>query len=416
MACRTTSRFFSPRLCYLIAAAALLALQTSAHAAWETEKRRHGYLTCPAGEFVSAIHPTKRTIRCAPGRRFDLIDEVPSEQVWPRRSLVQCKDRQAAFTGFFHDEDEGIGRALCAPLAILQRQTYNLQHMDVPWLCLNGWVVVGFDRANRQLHCAYLNPNAPQPAMRRPRYVEWWNKRRTMLACQSGHYAAGYRHKVSISSYRDEPGLYCDERYTSKLVMIEGVQAERRNGVPLACKRGAAVSGVKHDRLLCMAARIAEETLVAGRDPSAVQCPDGWLMTGIDLQRNVALCGRMLAPSQMAATTTPKTQERKPASAGSGQTLVYLGCFADRGQMGGTQGRDLSGSALRSGTMTIQSCLKHCAQQGYAVAGLQHAMWCFCGNSFGRFGASNACNMRCNGNTNQTCGGAWANSIYKVRP
>ena len=37
---------------------------------------------------------------------------------------------------------------------------------------------------------------------------------------------------------------------------------------------------------------------------------------------------------------------------------------------------------------------------------------CFCGNSYGLYGLATNCNMACNGNSNEICGGNWANSVY----
>ncbi|EKS34424.1 hypothetical protein HMPREF9695_04334 [Afipia broomeae ATCC 49717] len=47
-------------------------------------------------------------------------------------------------------------------------------------------------------------------------------------------------------------------------------------------------------------------------------------------------------------------------------------------------------------------------------AGTQDASYCFCGNAFGKFGKSDGCNAECTGNREETCGGTWANAIYKV--
>ena len=37
---------------------------------------------------------------------------------------------------------------------------------------------------------------------------------------------------------------------------------------------------------------------------------------------------------------------------------------------------------------------------------------CYCGNSYGSHGVSADCNVTCNGNPNEICGGVLANSIY----
>ena len=41
---------------------------------------------------------------------------------------------------------------------------------------------------------------------------------------------------------------------------------------------------------------------------------------------------------------------------------------------------------------------------------------CFCGNSYGSYGAAaeTDCWQTCNGNSAEICGGPWRNSVYKI--
>jgi hypothetical protein len=95
--------------------------------------------------------------------------------------------------------------------------------------------------------------------------------------------------------------------------------------------------------------------------------------------------------------------------AGAGQ---YLGCFKDQGAPAGTEGRDLNGSISNNTRMTTASCANECRAKNFAYAGTQYSSYCFCGNSYGKSGGANNCNMKCAGNPGETCGGAWANSVY----
>ena len=102
---------------------------------------------------------------------------------------------------------------------------------------------------------------------------------------------------------------------------------------------------------------------------------------------------------------------------GGGPSVVvpkYLGCFKDQGDPSGTSGRDLSGAVWQDGKMTIESCNAYCGQRNFAYAGVQYSTWCFCGNSYGKSGQANNCDMKCGGNPNEFCGGSWANSIYST--
>ncbi len=92
----------------------------------------------------------------------------------------------------------------------------------------------------------------------------------------------------------------------------------------------------------------------------------------------------------------------------------YIGCFKDSGNPFGTSGRDMSAYSEGASDMTIEKCLTICESKGYAFAGLQFRKQCFCDNSYGSVGPADNCNMYCTGNNSQTCGGSWANSVYKT--
>jgi hypothetical protein len=82
----------------------------------------------------------------------------------------------------------------------------------------------------------------------------------------------------------------------------------------------------------------------------------------------------------------------------------YLGCFTDKAD------RDLTFSAAAVTSVNIASCSAACS--GYKYMGLQDGSQCFCGNTYAKYGESNACGMTCNGDGNLVCGGVWANSIF----
>lgn len=91
-----------------------------------------------------------------------------------------------------------------------------------------------------------------------------------------------------------------------------------------------------------------------------------------------------------------------------------LGCFRDQGDATGTAGRDLSGFVVNDPRMTTDKCVSLCREKGFLYAGTQYSSWCFCGNAYGKSGKADNCNMKCSGNSNENCGGSWANSIYSV--
>ncbi len=93
----------------------------------------------------------------------------------------------------------------------------------------------------------------------------------------------------------------------------------------------------------------------------------------------------------------------------------YLGCFKDQGDPSGTGGRDLDGFVMNKGDMTTEFCVSTCRSKGFEYASTQYSTWCFCGASYGKSGGATNCNMPCGGNNKETCGGAWANSVYVVK-
>lgn len=93
---------------------------------------------------------------------------------------------------------------------------------------------------------------------------------------------------------------------------------------------------------------------------------------------------------------------------------TYIGCFRDKGDPSGTRGRDLDGLAVSHSTMSVGQCIDLCSKKGFPYAGVQYGSWCFCGDSYGKFGKADNCNMACSGNASEICGGSWANSVYRV--
>jgi hypothetical protein len=86
-----------------------------------------------------------------------------------------------------------------------------------------------------------------------------------------------------------------------------------------------------------------------------------------------------------------------------------LGCYADFSTK-----RDLPFGAYDSMSNTIEACITACTYHGYRYAGAQDGIQCFCGNSYGGYGPSAGCTTPCPGNTAETCGGPYANSVYRT--
>ncbi len=102
--------------------------------------------------------------------------------------------------------------------------------------------------------------------------------------------------------------------------------------------------------------------------------------------------------------------ESDPATSASESSGLsgYIGCYADEAT------RDLTDEAVSGGSMSVETCLSDCSKAGYAYAGVQYGKQCFCGDSYGKYGTATDCNMTCSGNSTETCGGSYANSVYKI--
>jgi hypothetical protein len=84
----------------------------------------------------------------------------------------------------------------------------------------------------------------------------------------------------------------------------------------------------------------------------------------------------------------------------------FVGCYKD------TNVFDLDGFLERSRSNTPQRCIETCRAKGFKYAGVQYSESCLCGNSYGKYGAADNCNMKCTGDSSQICGGYSSNGIY----
>ncbi|KAI1502236.1 WSC domain-containing protein [Biscogniauxia marginata] len=96
---------------------------------------------------------------------------------------------------------------------------------------------------------------------------------------------------------------------------------------------------------------------------------------------------------------------------------VSVGCWTDDSANGKAlfyRQEDLDAS-----TMTTETCLNSCLAGGFPFAGTEYGGECYCGVVIGNGTelASDAttCNMPCNGNSNQTCGGPSRLSLYLAK-
>lgn len=101
-------------------------------------------------------------------------------------------------------------------------------------------------------------------------------------------------------------------------------------------------------------------------------------------------------------------KNRKTATKESGKKVLHrIGCYRDQWE------RDLNEYNFDSPKMTPGLCVQTCAQKGFSYAGVQYGSQCFCGNTYGKYGTAENCDMKCSGDSSKICGGTWANTVYK---
>ena len=98
-------------------------------------------------------------------------------------------------------------------------------------------------------------------------------------------------------------------------------------------------------------------------------------------------------------------------------TAVVNG-FAKKGCIQEVVGRALTGASTSASNMTLESCTSYCSGLGFSMAGLEYASECYCGNSLSNGAAlsltSGQCNMACSGNSQETCGGPDAITLFST--
>jgi len=136
-------------------------------------------------------------------------------------------------------------------------------------------------------------------------------------------------------------------------------------------------------------------------------------------------CGNSYGAFGTASCTNPCSGNSSEICGGSCINSVYMvsppvtspimtleACSADC-----EDGRDITGAYFYNvDCMTIELCGYICYVLDFLYAAPQNGDSCFCGNSYGSQGLLNDsdCSMPCVSNTNQTCGGACANQVYKL--
>ena len=85
----------------------------------------------------------------------------------------------------------------------------------------------------------------------------------------------------------------------------------------------------------------------------------------------------------------------------------HKGCFKDQREK-----PDLPFKAPRNTTKDVKTCVDFCTAKYFIYAGLKNGEFCYCGNSYGRYGPSDKCRTRCSGSFQEVCGGPDSSNVY----
>lgn len=90
---------------------------------------------------------------------------------------------------------------------------------------------------------------------------------------------------------------------------------------------------------------------------------------------------------------------------------IFEGCFKEN-----TENPDFENNLwISSDRVTIRKCLTDCREHGYSFAALRNGNSCYCtNNNYRLHGKSEECNIKCQQNAEEICGGTSSNSVYSV--
>jgi len=123
------------------------------------------------------------------------------------------------------------------------------------------------------------------------------------------------------------------------------------------------------------------------------------------------------AIATLSSTSTKASSTTSSASSSSTSTgWASLGCYNDS-----VGARTLSTEiySIPGASMTVELCQAACQAASFTLAGLEYAGECYCDTKLENYGGpasdgSVGCNMACNGNTAEICGGQNRLSMYSL--
>ncbi|KAK0647060.1 WSC domain-containing protein [Cercophora newfieldiana] len=121
-------------------------------------------------------------------------------------------------------------------------------------------------------------------------------------------------------------------------------------------------------------------------------------------------CGGGNRLSLYGSSATPPTVTYNSYPPPAVTTYTPVDCYVEP-----PSGRALPGASTSSNSMTVEACASFCLNSGFKTFGLEYERECWCDNVNGGTVATSPaeCNMACNGDAGQVCGGSERLSVWE---
>ncbi|KAF9696805.1 hypothetical protein EKO04_005426 [Ascochyta lentis] len=163
--------------------------------------------------------------------------------------------------------------------------------------------------------------------------------------------------------------------------------------------KGYAYAGIEYGRECYCDNRILDTGVLKEDSECSFPCPGS----------STEPCG---AGNRMSIFTNGKGMSAGPVVNPGFDNWKSLGCYTDS-----IAERTLQYGVNVDGINTAGRCASACQQAGFTYAGMEYSAECYCGNSLRCPSAptvASACNMACNGNATEFCGGPNAMNVYQL--
>lgn len=201
--------------------------------------------------------------------------------------------------------------------------------------------------------------------------------------------AAGWRYSGCYTDNTDPRTLHADS-------YVDDAMTESKC-INYCSGKGYAYAGIEYGRECYCDNRILETGVKKADEECNFACP------GLTTEP----CG---AGNRMSIFTNGKGLSTGPVVNPGVGNWKSLGCYTD--SLGE---RTLEYGANVEGVNSASRCASACEQAGFPYAGMEYGAECYCGRSLrcpSAPTAASACNMVCNGNSTELCGGSNAINVY----